>query len=45
METIKKAGRTIPFDALKATYKMRKYLNSKEPELVYFLKIHVYINL
>lgn len=38
METIKKAGRTIPFDALKATYKMRKYLNSKEPELVYFLQ-------
>lgn len=36
--TIKKAGRTIPFDALKATYKMRKYLNSKEPELVYFLQ-------
>lgn len=34
---IKKAGKVIPINALKATNKIRKFLNSKEPELVLFL--------
>lgn len=35
---IKKAGKIIPINALVATHKMRKFLNAKEPELVYFLQ-------
>ena len=35
---IKKAGKVIPINALKATHKMRKFLNAKEPELVLFLQ-------
>lgn len=35
---IKKAGKVIPINALVATHKMRKFLNAKEPELVYFLQ-------
>ena len=34
---IEKAGKIIPINALKATNKIRKYLNAKEPELVFFL--------
>lgn len=35
---IKKAGKVIPINALKATHKMRKFLDAKEPELVLFLQ-------
>lgn len=35
---IQKAGKVIPINALKATNKIRKFLNAKEPELVYFLQ-------
>lgn len=35
---VKKAGKVIPINALKATHKMRKFLNAKEPELVLFLQ-------
>lgn len=38
METVEKAFRVIPLNALKATNKMRKFLDAKEPELVYFLQ-------
>lgn len=34
---VQKAGKVIPINALKATNKIRKYLNAKEPELVFFL--------
>lgn len=34
---VKKAGKVVPINALKATNKIRKYLNAKEPELVLFL--------
>lgn len=37
-EEIKKAGKVIPINALKATHKMRKFLDAKEPELVLFLQ-------
>ena len=35
---IKKARKVIPINALKATHKMRRFLDAKEPELVYFLQ-------
>lgn len=35
---IQKAGKVIPINALKATNKIRKFLNAKEPELVNFLQ-------
>ena len=35
---IKKAGKVIPINALVATHKIRKFLNAKEPELVFFLQ-------
>lgn len=35
---IEKAEKVIPINALKATNKIRKYLNAKEPELVFFLQ-------
>ena len=38
MEPVQKAGRVIPMNALKATYKIRKFLNTREPELVFFLQ-------
>lgn len=40
METteIQKAGKIIPIDALRATRKIRKFLDAKEPELVLFLQ-------
>ena len=38
MQKVQKAGKVIPMDALKATYKMRKFLNAKEPELILFLQ-------
>ena len=31
-------NKVIPINALKATNKIRKFLNAKEPELVYFLQ-------
>lgn len=37
-EEIKKAGKVIPINALVATRKIKKFLNSKEPELVFFLQ-------
>lgn len=39
-EVIQKAGKVIPINALKATNKIRKFLNAKEPELVLFLQTH-----
>lgn len=39
METeVKKAGKVIPINALVATHKIRKFLDAKEPELVFFLQ-------
>lgn len=38
VDNIQKAGKVIPINALKATNKIRKFLNAKEPELVYFLQ-------
>lgn len=38
MEPVQKAGKVIPINALKATYKIRKFLNAREPELVFFLQ-------
>ena len=35
---IKKARKVIPINALKATHKMRRFLDAKEPELVLFLQ-------
>ena len=35
---IKKARKVIPINALKATHKMRRFLDAKEPEFVYFLQ-------
>lgn len=35
---IQKAGKVIPINALIATRKIRKFLNAKEPQLVYFLQ-------
>lgn len=35
---IRKAGKIIPINALKATRKIRKFLDAKEPELVLFLQ-------
>lgn len=37
-EEIKKADKVIPINALVATRKIKKFLNSKEPELVFFLQ-------
>lgn len=38
METVKKAGKVIPINALVAKHKMHKFLNAREPELVLFLQ-------
>ena len=35
---VQKAGKVIPINALVATRKIRKFLNAKEPELVFFLQ-------
>lgn len=35
---IKKAGKVIPINALVARHKMKKFIDAKEPELVYFLQ-------
>ena len=35
---IQKAGKVIPINALVATRKIKKFLNAKEPELVFFLQ-------
>lgn len=38
MIPVQKAGKVIPMSAYAAKYRLRRFLNAKEPELVYFLQ-------